>query len=89
MTRPEWEELVALYVDDALPEALQGRVEAHLALDPKAAQDAAALRQAASRLRQRPQELPAAWFVERALDGLLREHADATITTDTVINNAR
>lgn len=89
MTNPEWQELIELYVDDALPEALRERIDARLSSDPAAAHDAATLRDAAARLHQAPAEMPASWFVERALCGLLREHADATTVTETMIKTAR
>ena len=77
MTQAERDELVDLYVDDALPEALRENVEAYLADHPKAAAEAAALQAAVSQLKSAPGERPDAWFTERALNRLLREHAEA------------
>ena len=75
MTDAEQNELLDLYVDDALPEALRASVERHLAAHPEAAADAASLQAAVSRLKSMPGERPDAWFAERTLDRLLREHA--------------
>ena len=75
MTQDERDELIDLYVDDALPEALRASVEAHLASYPEAAADAAALQTTMRRLKTAPSDRPDAWFTERALDRLLREHA--------------
>lgn len=77
MTDDELHELLDLYVADQLPDALQARVEAHLAAHPDAARDADTLRRTLDRLRSAPAERPDTWFVERALGGLLREHASA------------
>ena len=76
MTENEWTELVDLYVADELPDALRASVERHLAAHPAAAEDAASLRAALTRLHAAPTaERPDAWFTERLLDTLLREHA--------------
>ena len=77
MTEAERNELLDLYVDSALPEALRASVDAHLAANPEAAADAASLQAAVSRLEVMPVERPDAWFTERALSRLLREHAAA------------
>ena len=77
MTHAEHEALIDLYADDALPEALRAAAETHLAAYPQAAADAATLRATISRLKTAPQERPDAWFAERALDRLLREHTAA------------
>ena len=76
MTEDELAELIDLSLDDTLPEALRGHVEAHLAANPDAARDAAALRLAVARLKAAPAERPDAWFMERALGRLLQEHAE-------------
>ena len=73
----EQRELIDLYADDALPEALRAGVEAYLERRPDAAREADALRILAARLRAAPAERPDAWFAERALDRLLREHSEA------------
>ena len=78
MTEHEWSELLDLYVADELPNALRAHMEAHLAAHPSAAQDAATLRAALTQLRAVPAERPDAWFTERLLDTLLREHAAET-----------
>ena len=80
MTQAERDELMDLYVDDALPEALRGSVEAYLAGHPEAAADAVTLQAAVSRLKAAPSDRPDTWFAERALDRLLREHAAAQET---------
>jgi anti-sigma factor RsiW len=77
MTEDERDELIDLYVDDALPEALRAHVEDYLAEHPDAAATVAALRATAARLRAASPDRPDAWFVERALDRLLREHSEA------------
>ncbi len=77
MTEAERDELLDLYIDDALPQALRASVDAHFAADPEAAADAASLQAALSRLKALPGERPDAWFAERTLDRLLREHAAA------------
>ena len=77
MTHAEHDALIDLYIDDALPEALCESTEAYLAAHSEAAAEAAALRTAISRLKSAPAERPDAWFAERALDRLLREHAEA------------
>ena len=77
MTNEELAELIDLSIDDALPPALRGHVEAYLASHPEAAQDAQRLRETVARLRAAPTERPDDWFVERTLDRLLHEHAAA------------
>lgn len=77
MTEDERDELIDLYVDDALPESLRARVEEYLDGHPDAAADVAALRATAARLQAAPSDRPDAWFIERALDRLLREHVQA------------
>ena len=88
MTQAERDELIDLYVDDALPEVLRAAVEAHLAAYPKAAAEAAALQATVSRLKSAPSDRPDAWFAERALDRLLREHAQET-EPDTEVRHSR
>lgn len=80
MTPEEWAELIDLYADDELPNALRARVEAHLTAHPDAAQDAASLRATLIRLQTAPAERLDAWFTERLLASLLREHAASTQT---------
>lgn len=77
MTEDERDELIDLYVDDALPESLRARVEKYLDRHPEEAAAVAALRATTSRLKTAPTDRPDAWFVERALDRLLREHSGA------------
>jgi anti-sigma factor RsiW len=77
MTQDERDELIDLYIDDALPESLRARVEDFLAAHPDAAATVATLRATVARLQAAPSERPDGWFVERALDRLLREHAEA------------
>ncbi len=76
MTSEERDELIDLYADDALPQALQTRLET----DPAAVREAEELRAISQRLRDTPAERPDDWFAERALDRLLREHAQDTET---------
>jgi len=83
MTDTERDELLDLYLDDALPEALRASVEAHFVAHPEAAAEAATLHATVSRLRAMPSERPDAWFAERALDRLLREHTAAQETPKT------
>jgi len=73
MTPDERDELIDLYADDALPSALRARLET----DPAAVREAEELRAISQRLRDAPAERPDNWFAERALDRLLREHAQA------------
>jgi anti-sigma factor RsiW len=77
MTQAERDELVDLSIDDALPEALRAATEAHLAAHLEAAADAVTLQAIVRRLKSAPSDRPDAWFAERALDRLLREHAEA------------
>lgn len=77
MTDDERDDLIDLYVDDALPEALRAHVEAHLAAHPEAARDIASLQTAIAQLKAISPPRPDDWFVDRALDSLLREHRDA------------
>ena len=77
MTKEEWNELVDLYVAGELPDALRAHVEAYLGAHSDAARDAETLRAALDRLRAAPAERPDAWFTERLLDTLLREHVAA------------
>ncbi len=76
MTPDERDELTDLYADDALPQAWQTRLET----DPAAVREAEELRAVSQRLRDAPAERPDDWFAERALDRLLREHAQDTET---------
>jgi anti-sigma factor RsiW len=77
MTEDQKEELLDLYGDDALPAGLRAWVEDYLQSHPKAAQDVQSLRAAIDRLQTAPAERPDSWFVERLLDRLLRENAEA------------
>ena len=77
MTDAERDELLDIYVDDALPAALRASVDAYLAAHPEAAADMNSLQAAVSRLKAMPVERPDAWFAERTLNRLLREHAAA------------
>ncbi len=77
MTGEQTEELLYLYLDDALPEALRAHMEDYLATHPDAAQDVNSLRETITRLRAMPAERADAWFIERTLDRLLHEHAGA------------
>ncbi len=87
MTDAERDELLDLYIDDALPEALRASMETYLAAHPDTAADAASLQATAERLRMMPPERPDPWFAERTLDRLLREHAAAQETyQDTTIS---
>lgn len=81
MTGEQNTELLGLYFDDELPEALRAHVEDYLASHPDAAQDGRSLRDTVVRLRALPAERAAAWFIERTLDSLLREHAGAQAPT--------
>lgn len=76
MTPDERDELIDLYADDTLPSALRARLET----DPAAVREAEELRAVSQRLRDTPAERPDDWFAERALDRLLREHAQDTET---------
>lgn len=80
MTEDERDELIDLYIDNALPEALRARVEDHLEGHPEEAAAVAALRATVARLQSASAERPDGWFVERALDRLLHEHAEAQPT---------
>lgn len=87
MTDTERDELLNLYVDDALPDALRASLEAQLAARPEAAADAASLQAATARLKAMPGERPDAWFAERTLDRLLREHAAAQEQTSAPLSS--
>jgi len=80
MTDAERLELLDLYIDDALPQALRASVDTYLAANPDAAAEVRALQEAAARLKAMPSERPDAWFTERTLNRLLREHAAAQET---------
>ncbi len=77
MSENERDELIDLYVDNALPDALRARAEEYLDQHPEEAAKVAALRATVARLQATPNERPDAWFVERALNRLLREHQEA------------
>ena len=77
MTDDERDEWIDLYIDDALPESLRAGIEEYLAAHPDAAAEVTALRATVARLQAAPRERPDDWFVERALDRLLREHGVA------------
>jgi len=77
MTQAECDDLIDLYIEGELPEALHGFVETYLFAHPAAAREAAALQETVRRLQAISAEKPDDWFVERALDRLLREHAEA------------
>jgi len=74
MTSDELAELIGLSIDEDLPESLRTAVERAVASDPKAAWDASTLRETVDRLRSLPGENADEWFVERSLQGLLRDH---------------
>jgi anti-sigma factor RsiW len=67
-------ELIGLSIDEELPESLRAAVDHAIAKNPAIARDTATLRATVDRLKALPAEKPDAWFVERALQGLLREH---------------
>lgn len=73
MTKDERDELIDLYIDDALPEALKALVEA----SPDALREAFALQATIRRLQATPADRPDDWFAERALNALLREHTQS------------
>ena len=77
MTEDERDELIDLYVDGALPESLRAWVKDYLEGHPDEAATVAALRATKARLQAAPSDRPSAWFMERALDRLLREHTEA------------
>jgi anti-sigma factor RsiW len=79
MTHDELAELIDLYVDGELPHALRENVRAYLAAHPEAAQEAADLQSTVAHLKAAPLPRPDDWFVERALDSLLREHRGAPL----------
>ena len=89
MTETEHDELLDLYIEDALPEALRAGVEAHLAAHPDAAADAATLQATVTQLKSAPSDRPDAWFVERALDRLLREHAEAPTLSEQTLSRRK
>jgi anti-sigma factor RsiW len=74
MTDEQLLELIGLSMDADLPEGLREAVDRALAANPALARDAATLRSTVDELRALPPEKPDEWFVERALQGLLREH---------------
>jgi len=84
MTDAEYSDLIDLAIDGELPEALRRFTETYLAEHPEAAREAAALRETSRRLQGLTLEKPDDWFVERALDRLLREHAAAQETDITL-----
>ena len=75
MTESERTDLIELYVDGELPDALRANVEAHLAAHPEASANTATLISTKRRLQAMPTDRPDTWFVERTLDRLLQEHA--------------
>lgn len=77
MTEDQQAELLDLYADNSLPAGLRAYVEEYLQSDPDAAQDAESLRATVSRLQAVPSDRPESWFVERLLDRLLRDSAEA------------
>ena len=78
MTSEEWTELLDLSLDGALPSSWQARVDAYLAAHPDVAQDAESLRETWNMLVSAPAPRLDAWFVERALQGVLHEHRTET-----------
>jgi anti-sigma factor RsiW len=78
MTDDQLGELIDLYINDELPDALRAHVEAYLAAHPDTDREVQELRATVARLRAAPAERPDAWFVERTLDGLLHENAAQT-----------
>lgn len=79
MNGDQMTELLDLFLDDELPEALRAHVADYLAAHPDAARDVQTLRATVARLRGVPAERADAWFIERTLDSLLREHAGAQV----------
>lgn len=77
MTEDEWQDLTDLYLDDALPSALRVLVEARMTGDPEIAHEVNSLRATHAKLQGAPSNRPDQWFVEHALDRLLRDHNDA------------
>jgi anti-sigma factor RsiW len=77
MTNEELTELIGVSIDEDLPDTLRAAVERALADDPVLARDTAALRGTVLALKALPSEKPDTWFVERALQGLFREHDNA------------
>lgn len=75
MTPDQIAELLDLYLDDELPDALRAHVETYLDAHPEAAEDVQSLRATRARLGAAPAERPDPWFVERTLDSLLHENA--------------
>ena len=75
MTPDQIAELLDLYLDDELPDALRSHVETYLAAHPEAAAEIQSLRETLARLQAAPAERPDSWFVERTLDSLLHENA--------------
>ncbi len=85
MTKTEWQELIDLAVSDELPEALHARLTAQLQSDPVRRHEYETLRATAERLKAVPAASPDEWFVERTLDGLLRENFQASPEENTTI----
>lgn len=74
MTPSEWDDLLDLWADDALPETLASRVEGRQRADTNFAREAALLRRTVARLKNAPAARPDPWLAERVLGRLLREH---------------
>jgi anti-sigma factor RsiW len=75
----ELAELLGLYIDDALPEALRAAVERRAAADPAVAAELASLGKTRDSVRSDSGPRPAdPWFVERTLGGLLRASSQAS-----------
>ena len=84
MTPSEWDDLLDLWADDALPETLAARVEGRQVADTDFAREAALLRRTVARLRNAPPAPPDPWLTERVLSRLLREHDDDALRRDAV-----
>ena len=80
MTPDQIAEMLDLYIDDVLPAALRVLIETHLTAHPEAVGEVLSLRETLTRLKDTPGERPDSWFVERTLDGLLRENASQAPT---------
>lgn len=77
MNDEEMTDLIGLYVDNELPESLKQLIETRMESDPVLAAEVASLRDTVSALQSVPRAHPDNWFVERSLNGLLRENEKA------------
>ena len=80
MTPEELSDLMDLSLDGLLPEALQARLDHYLNQYPEAAEEYQSLGQTVVQLKAHSVEQPDPWFVERLLDGLLRDTATDTLS---------